>query len=145
VAGATLVIRALRETASRAGSPNDRVGYGVPSGAAALCWRAGAPPPVPGKAVVLGPNPMRGGGPPVRVRLIAGGVQAGSQKGRVRVLDLGGRELAELWSGGITRGQCVDVSWDGRDRDGRRTRPGIYYIALSAGGDVVSARVVSLQ
>lgn len=142
---ATDVIRALRETASRAGGPNDRVGWGIPNGAAALCWRMGGPVGKPGTAIVLGPNPMVRGGPPVRVRLLAGGVQAGGQRGRVRVLDATGRELAQLWSGTVARGQCLDVAWDGKGRDGRRVPPGIYYIALSAGGEVATARVVSLQ
>ena len=139
------VIRALRETASRASSPNDRIGYGIPNGAAAMCWGVSGSMGAPGTAIVLGPNPMLRGGPPVRVRLLAGGVQSGRQRGRVRVFDARGRELASLWSGEITRGQCLDVDWDGSGADGRRAPPGIYYIALSAGGEVATARVISLQ
>lgn len=139
------VIRALRETASRAGSPNDRVGYGIPNGAAAMCWRTDGAMPAPGSATVLGPNPLRRGGPAVRVRLVAGGVQSGRQRGRVRIFDVRGREVCSLWRGEVARGQCLDVSWNGEDRDGRRAPPGIYYIALSAGGDVASARIVSLD
>jgi subtilisin family serine protease len=142
---ATEVIRALRETASRAGSPNDRIGYGLPNGASALCWRVDGSTGAPNSARVLGPNPMVKGGPPVRVRLMAGGVQSGRLRAHVRVFDARGREVSTLWSGELTRGQCLDVAWTGLDSGGRRAPPGIYYIALSAGGDVTSARIVSLQ
>jgi hypothetical protein len=141
------VIRALRETASRAWSPDNRVGYGIPNGAAALSWQPGgsfAPGP-PGDVRVLGPNPMIPGGTPVRVRFIAAGVMSGPQKGRVHVVDAGGRALRELWTGSIARGATLVVAWDGTDRDGRRAPPGIYYIALTAGGDTNAARVIALR
>ncbi len=139
------VIRALRASASRSSSPDDRVGYGIPNGALALGWTPSGGLPVPGTAIVLGPSPIEPGGPGVRVRFVAAGVGTGANRGRVRVLDVAGRELATLWRGEIQRGQSVDVRWTGADDAGRRVRSGIYFLALDAGGDVVAARVVVLD
>lgn len=139
------VIRALRETASRAGTPDHRIGYGIPHGARALSWDPAVPPLPPGSARLLGPNPIVRGGPPARVRLTAAGVQSGPQRGRVRVLDTQGRDVASLWNGTVSRGEPLDVAWDGRDHDGRHVPPGLYYIALTAGGERVVARIVALH
>jgi serine protease AprX len=142
------VIRALRETASQASAPNDRVGYGIPNGARALCWQpAGAGPSLPpaGSAILIGPNPVRAGGPPAQVRFAAGGVYEGSNPAQVRVLDLSGRKVRDLWSGALARGQCLDVSWDGRDDDRRLVHTGCYFVSLEAGGEVTTARIAWLR
>jgi len=143
------VIAALKGTASRAGAPDNRYGWGLPNGGAALCvdpaaGPAGLPPP-PGKARLLGPNPLVAGGPPVRVRFTVGGVIAGDLEGRAEVHDAAGRRVRTLWRGPAARGQCVDVAWDGRGAGGERAVPGIYYISLSAGGETSAVRVVALR
>jgi len=146
----TDLIRALRETASQPARPDDRVGYGIPNGARALCWQppgSGAPslPRSIPAAEVIGPNPARAGGPAVQVRFAAGGFLPGASPARIRVLDAGGRAVRDLWSGRMARGECVTVSWDGRDGDRRTLHPGIYFISLDAGGEVTSARVAWLR
>jgi serine protease AprX len=140
------VIRALRETASRASWPDDRVGYGIPSGVRALCWQPASsmPSSVPA-AEVLGPNPHRADGPATAVRFAAGGFLPGSNPARIEVLDLAGRAVRELWSGMLARGQCITVGWDGRDGASRAAEPGIYFISLKVGGQVTAARVAALR
>jgi subtilisin family serine protease len=143
------VIQALRASASQVASPDVRVGYGIPDGARALCWQpanTGVPsmPPV-GTARVIGPNPARAGGPPVRVLYSAGGFIPGSNPGRVHVLDLMGRRVRDLWSGALVRGQCLDVSWDGRDDERRVVHSGYYFLSLDVGGEVTTARVAWLR
>ena len=144
------VIRALRETASQAARPDNRIGYGIPSGAHALCWlgpgsgHPSLPPGVPA-AEILGPNPVLAGGPPAQVRFAAGGFLPGSNPARIRVLDLSGRSLRELWSGSLARGQCVTVSWDGRDEERRQVHSGYYFLSLEVAGEVTTARVAWLR
>lgn len=143
---ATDVVAALKSTASRAAMPGDAYGWGLPNGAAALCaGPGGGGLPPPGRARLMGPNPLVAGGPPVRVRFTAGGVQAGERPGRALVHDAAGRRVRALWGGRIARGQCLDVTWDGRAEDGERVTPGIYYISLSAGGETSAVRVAALR
>jgi len=140
------IIRALRETASQASSPDNSIGYGVPSGSRALCWQPGGPGvPPPATAIVLGPNPARAGGPPAVVRFAAGGVLEGANPARVKVLDVSGRRVRELWTGALARGQCLDVSWDGRDDDRRLLHSGCYFVSLDVGGEVTTARIAWLR
>jgi len=139
------VIRALRESASQASHPDNSIGYGIPDGARALCWLAGVGIPNPATAQVLGPNPMRAGDPPVIVRFAAGGLLEGSNPAHIRVLDLQGRRVRDLWSGALARGQCLDVSWDGRDHELRLVHSGCYFVSLAVGGEVTTARVVCLR
>jgi len=139
------VIRALRETASQASRPDIYRGYGLPNGAAALAWRPGFGPSQPGQARMLGPNPMLSGAGPVRVLFTAGGVITTPSHARARVHDMQGRRVRMAWEGELAKGESVTVSWDGRDDSGARVPPGIYYIALTVGGETTSARVVVLQ
>jgi len=143
------IIRALRESASRASRPDDRVGYGIADGAHALCWmppQPGRPSlPSPASAQLMGPNPVRAGGPPAQVRFAAGGFLPGSNPARIRVFDLHGRAVRDLWSGSLARGQCLTVSWDGSGEDGRRMRSGCYFLSLDVGGEVTTARVAWLR
>ncbi|HEY2954410.1 MAG TPA: S8 family serine peptidase [Candidatus Eisenbacteria bacterium] len=144
------IIRALRETASQASRPDNRVGYGVPRGGRAMCWRppgSGEPslPDAVPAAQLLGPNPARAGGPPARVRFAAGGFIPGPSPARIRVFDLVGRRVRDVWSGALARGQCLTVSWDGRNDDGHVLHSGFYYVSLEVGGEVTTARVAWLR
>lgn len=140
------VIAALKATASRAGAPDNRLGWGIPNGGAALCWTPGRPlPPAPGRGRLLGPNPHLAGGPDLRAQFTVGGFLPGAFTGRADVHDATGRRVRTLWRGPAARGQCVDVRWNGRDEGGERVPPGIYYISLSAGGETSTVRVVALR
>jgi subtilisin family serine protease len=145
------VIRALRETASQVWTPDDDAGFGIPDGVRALRWDPSASPPGPWRpnagpaAEVLGPNPLRAGGPPARIRFTAGGFIQRASPARIRVLDVRGRTIDHLWSGLLARGEYVTVAWDGRDDGRRMVDPGIYFVALEVGGRVAAARVAALR
>jgi len=144
------IIRALRESASQASRPDNRLGYGIPDGSRAMCWQppgSGAPSLPPGipAAMIIGPNPAHAGGPPAQVRFAAGGVLEGANPAHIRVLDLSGRRVRELWSGALARGQCLDVSWDGRDDERRLVHSGCYFMSLDVGGEVTTARIAWLR
>ena len=144
----TLVARALRETASRAGSPDARVGWGIPDGLAVLRWDpglAGVPEPTPRFGLrVVGPNPMRAGGPPLLAEFGLGATRQPGTVARVRVFDVQGRLIRDLYDGAPACPSTVSVSWDGRRRDGSAARPGLYVIALESGGARWGARAILL-
>jgi subtilisin family serine protease len=143
------VIRALRETASRICSPDNAYGYGLPNGPAALRWAPDAPGvPVCSRSLLgirlIGPNPLRAGGPPARVRFALGTEATGPVRARLRVVDVTGRIWRELWSGTLLRGESQPAAWDGLDRRGRRVPAGLYWLVLEGGGSLASVRLVSL-
>jgi len=147
-----LVIRALRKTASQADSPDDRVGYGIPDGAAVLLWTpdtASAPdlPPLSLGLRLTGPNPITPAAPVTRVSFGAG---AALGTPRLRVFDAQGRLVVSDLPGSrnpgaATEGLPLTATWDGRDESGRLLRPGLYLITLEAGGHRSTVRVVSLR
>jgi hypothetical protein len=136
---------ALRSTASRAGNPDFRLGYGVVNAAAALGWTPVAATPAPSglELALAGPNPLRRDLGPARVRV---GLRADTpaRSALLEVSDLGGRRVRELWAGVLTCAVAVSVSWDGRDDQGRPCRGGLYFITLKAGGERTTVRVTLL-
>ncbi len=144
----TLLARALRETASRASDPDDRVGWGIPDGLAVLRWDpgvAGVPTPLPTFGLrLIGPNPVRRGGAPLRAEFALGPGGTPGAPARVRVFDALGREVRELYSGAPSCGSVVTVSWDGRRGDGSAARPGLYVIALESQGARRGVRAILL-
>jgi serine protease AprX len=148
----TLLIRGLRLTASQATAPDDRVGYGIPDGAAVLRWIPDTAS-VPGLAPftlglrLTGSNPLTSRAPWTRVDF---GVGAGAGEPRLRVYDAQGRlvvrDLASSRNPAVAgNGLSRTATWDGRDSDGRLLRAGLYFITLEAGGRRISVRVVSLR
>jgi len=81
--------------------------------------------------------------PLARVAFALGGDGPKTALATVRVLDVSGRAVRTLWSGTLARGGTAEATWDGRDRDGRRTGPGVYWVSLNSGTRVASARLVS--
>ena len=148
----TLVIRGLRLTASKAAAPDDRVGYGIPDGAAALRWipdTASVPelPPFTLGLRLTGPNPLTPSAPWTRVDF---GVGAGVGEPRLRVFDAQGRLVVRDLPGGRNpavagNGLSWTATWDGRGSDGRLLRAGLYFITLVAGGRRTAVRVISLR
>ncbi|HEY6866539.1 MAG TPA: S8 family serine peptidase [Candidatus Eisenbacteria bacterium] len=139
----TEIIRALRATASRAGSPDDNYGYGIPNAYAALAYLSPAQVPPGGPLVIraTGPNPMRAG--QVVVFQCSPGPSAGDGAA-VSILDSQGRIVRHLWSGHLAPvGQ--PATWDGRDDGGRYVAPGLYFASLRAAQRQSSARVVFLR
>ena len=144
---ATLVIRALRETASKAGSPDTLLGYGIPSGAAALLWVPDTAH-VPGDRTRLafswtGQNPIPADGWPIALRFALAS-DAAPRTARIRVYDLQGRIVATPWSGGLMPGVPVTAAWDG-DTGRGRLGPGLYFLAFEAGDRRITRRIVSLR
>ncbi|NOT32946.1 MAG: T9SS type A sorting domain-containing protein [Candidatus Eisenbacteria bacterium] len=66
--------------------------------------------------------------------------------GRVRlaVYDVQGREVAQLADGLLAAGRH-EMTWNGRDRDGRATRAGVYFYRLETGGRIMTQRAVRLD
>lgn len=147
-----LVVRGLRATASQADAPDDRVGYGIPDGAAVMQWvpDTASAPELPELALGLrlaGPNPLTPASPVTRVAFGAG---AGLGAARLRVYDAQGRLAVRELAGSRNASAAVDglpltATWDGRDESGRLLRAGLYFITLEAGGKRSSVRVVSLR
>ena len=147
----TLVIRGLRLTASQAEAPDDRVGYGIPDGAALLRWvpdTASVPGPQPFALGLRlnGPNPLTARSPRTRVDF---GVGAGGGEPRLRVYDAQGRLVVRALASSRNpqvagNGLSRTATWDGRDSDGGLLRRGLYFITLEAGGRRTAVRVVSL-
>ena len=140
------VIAALRATASRASNPDDRVGYGIPNGGAALCLgsqgAAGAPWARLGLA---GSNPVNLGLQPARFTFEFSTGTVPSRPGVVRVFDAGGRRVRELWSGVVPCPVPMTLFWDGLDDDGRPCGAGLYFIQLSAGDQKAGLRITGLR
>ena len=149
---AKVLIRALRLTASQATAPDDRVGYGLPDGAAVLRWIPDvASVPEPGSLALglrlSGPNPMTPARPWTRVEYGAG-ARAGEPhlrvfdaQGRLVVRDLEGLRSSSAAGDGLS----MTATWDGRDDDGRLLRAGLYFITLEAGDRRTAVRVISLR
>ncbi len=71
---------------------------------------------------------------PVHIRF---GIPSPGRKVTLRIFDVTGRQVSTLVDGETVVG-IRDVSWDGRDRAGRRVASGIYFVRLKAGGETVS-------
>ena len=140
--------RALRETASRGGSPDNRIGWGIPDGLAVLRLNPGVVSvPAPSLRLdlrMIGPNPIHPGGAPLRVEFAPGTIAGPPAEVRVRVIDVEGRSVRELYSGTPACQCAVTVTWDGLTRDGARARPGVYMIAVESGGERKGLRAIVL-
>ncbi len=92
------------------------------------------PPPLPSLAVTLFPNPARLTEGGIRLRLLG---NASSYVGAI--YDLRGRRVRRF---ATSQGGTL---WDGRDDEGHRVAPGVYFVRVEAGGRVAKARVVLLR
>ena len=135
------VVLALRASATRKGAPDDRVGYGIPNGLAAL---SGAPTPQVARLTLTsnGPNPVafaRGTG---RFTLAVPASLCGASAS-VRVRDVLGRRVRDLWSG-VVSCSPLPMTWDGKDDDGRPVSAGLYLVDVRAGNERATLRLVGL-
>jgi flagellar hook assembly protein FlgD len=99
----------------------------------------GVPGEVPAARALLAaaPNPSAGA-----ARLTFTLPQAGPV--RLRLFDLGGREVRALVEGAREAGTHT-VAWDGRDARGNRVAAGVYFARLEAGGETLARRLVRLD
>jgi subtilisin family serine protease len=149
---ATAIIRALRFTASKATSPDNLMGYGIPNGGSALQWirdTASVPgrPPFSVGLRLAGANPLT---PTAGAARVLFGVGVGAGVPRLRVLDAQGRIVVDRLQytaspAGPGERFAGSATWDGRDDGGRTVRPGVYFITLEAGVQRATVRVVSLR
>lgn len=61
-----------------------------------------------------------------------------------QVLDLAGRVVRKLGSGRFTLGPHTLV-WDGRDAEGRKVAPGVYFARVGLVGAVATKRIVCVE
>jgi subtilisin family serine protease len=140
------LIAAVKSTASRAGTPDQKMGYGIPNALSALHRTID-----PGRAAsgrffrigLEGANPTREG--VVRVSFDLADGDAEPLDARLHVVDLLGRSLRTLWSGRLCYGQRGSAEWDGKRGDGSRAGPGVYWLALEGAGHLERVRVVALR
>lgn len=93
------------------------------------------PPSIPSLSIRVYPNPAENVA--IGLDLKLDGNTTGYTGG---IYDLNGRLVNRF--NATSNGQVV---WDGRDLDGQRVRPGVYFVRAHAGGHVASARVVVLR
>ena len=60
------------------------------------------------------------------------------------VLDVNGRRVRRLLTGGLLEAGAHTLTWDGRDESGACSPAGVYFLQLVSGGEQVVQRVVSL-
>ncbi len=142
------VARALRSTASHPDLPDDRTGYGIVDALAALNWTENneVPPGPPGTVALrlLGAHPIQGDAGPAVLRLA---LAAGSSpvSGSLALFDVQGRLRRKLWSGRLTPGLTMQVTWDGRDDDGVEMDSGLYWARFVAPGRDQTLRLVYVR
>jgi len=146
----TQIIRALRETASNCCGPDNATGWGIPNGSAALGWTPGPPAPAlpPAGYVELAmqsPNPFLPSAGPLEVRFGLGPRFTESQHGRLRVYDVTGRLVQELYSGPLACGRWHVADWSGVDHNSRPAPPGVYLVNLDVAGRTSTVRFVILR
>ncbi|MFH1681944.1 MAG: S8 family serine peptidase [Candidatus Eisenbacteria bacterium] len=64
---------------------------------------------------------------------------------RIRIYDVAGRLLREVWNGPMRAGERLAVDWDGKDAGGRRVRSGVYFLRFEAGPFTATRRLVVLR
>lgn len=98
-------------------------------------WTPPPPPSIASLKITVFPNPAQF--PAVGLDLRLSG-NASAYAGEI--YDLNGRAVHRFSTGGNGR-----VVWDGRDLDGQRVRPGVYFVRARGGGHEARARVVVLR
>jgi hypothetical protein len=84
------------------------------------------------------PNPF---GPRVTLPFA---VPAGGDRVRIRIFDVGGRDVRTLADGRFPAGQ-FRIVWDGRTSNGLRLAPGVYFARIEIGSSVFSQKLAMLQ
>jgi subtilisin family serine protease len=144
------VIRALRETAANVCAPDNAQGWGLPDGRAALGWTPGPPAPdLPPRGFLElaldNANPFVPRHAALRVRFGLGPRLVAEPRTRLRVFDIRGRLVRNLYLGPLCCGRWQLVEWSGDDADGRAAPPGVYFVHFDVEGRVRNQRVVLLR
>ncbi len=141
------VLRALKMSASRAWSPDNDYGWGLPNGLAALQWvpdTSRASQSLAFDFALESANPMRGtaGFAHLRFALPANAAPA---RGRVSVVDVTGRRVRTVHDDVLLPGRSYRATWDGTDSQGRRAPSGVYFLAFEAAGHRSVLRIACLR
>ncbi len=139
----TMIIRALRETASNRAHPDTLIGWGIPNALAALRWADGmvdVPDSIAERlSFSIGGNPVRQGQGPLTLRFSLPADRTGVA-GRIVIYDAAGRRVAMPWSGALTPGQEEVHTWEPAG-----LRAGLYLASFEAGNDRVTRRIVAIR
>ncbi len=138
---------ALRETATRSGTPDNDYGWGVIQAAAANGYATGAPAVAAGAAATSGASLAISPNPSASVTTIRWALPAGSDRGRLSIVDVSGRLVRDLGDVGGPGDAAANgsVAWTGRDDAGRRVASGIWFARLETRTGVSSARVIRIR
>jgi hypothetical protein len=98
-------------------------------------WDGLVTPPPPQRRVSLAPGVPN----PFELTTTISFRLAETERVRIAVLDLGGREVAVLIDGMQTAGPH-SVTWEGRDQDGRTLPAGVYFVRAAVSGAVDQVR-----
>ena len=71
-------------------------------------------------------------------------VPAGGDRVRIRVFDVGGREVRVLTDGDFLAGS-YRISWDGRTATGQRLAPGVYFARTEIGSRLFVQKLTMLD
>jgi hypothetical protein len=88
-----------------------------------------------GPALAVRPNPIGGEGR-ILYALPSGG------EGSISIFDVSGRRIREIGIEAAGRGEAI---WDGRDSQGERVSPGIYFVTLETQGRKATQKVVLVR
>ena len=135
-------------TMGLAATPDTLVGWGLPDGLAALRYVPDTlhAPELRGPLALQlsGPNPLRAGATPVRLRITLG-TNAAPANYRVRVFDASGRVVRDLGAGSLAPGSARDLVWTGDDTRGHALAPGLYFVSVDGASRLAAARVIVLR
>ena len=142
------IIQAMKHTALRAANPDTLVGWGLPDGLAALRYVPDTlhAPQLKGPLALSlsGPNPLRAGATPVRLRISLGTNEAPAGY-RVRVFDAAGRVVRDLGAGSLSPGSARELAWTGDDAHGHALASGLYFVSVDGASRLATARVIVLR
>jgi subtilisin family serine protease len=143
-----MIIQAMKHSALHAANPDTLVGWGLPDGLAALRYVPDTlhAPELKGplSLQLSGPNPLRAGATPVRLRITLG-TNAAPASYRVRVFDASGRVVRDLGAGSLAPGSARDLVWTGDDARGHSLAPGLYFVSVDGASRLATARVIVLR
>jgi len=134
---------ALRNTADRAGAPDNDYGWGILDALAAVQYLDATA--APGGAVAAAPLALRGASPnPFNPRTTVSFSLARPLAVALDVLDVQGRCVRRLAAGVLPAGEHA-IAWDGCDDDGRALPSGVYLARLSGGGTSRQGKLVLVR
>jgi len=133
------VRNALMATASRADSPDNDYGWGIPDVLAAMYFYNGeAAPRYVFEIEKIYPNPFRAGNSP---QIVIKWALATRSAVRLDIYNLLGQHIIHLYGRPSKPAGSGMVSWTGVDAEGRYVPSGVYFVRMIAGQDMTVKRI----